>query len=110
MKFAAGLCLILALGTTATSAEAPSPLKTNLFKPNDNAHVWSLQTVVEAQAPVLAREVRLTEFVLKRERDRVLQAQLTIGSQYVPSTTLFGDVRGQALITVHVYFRNQPWP
>jgi hypothetical protein len=110
MKFAAGLCLMLALGATAASAESPSPLKTNLFKPNDDVRVWSLQTVVEAPVPVVAREVRLTEFVVKRERDRVLQAQLTMGTPYAPSVARIGDVRGQALISVHVYFRTQPLP
>jgi hypothetical protein len=110
MKFAAGLCLMLALGATAASAESPSPLKTNPFKLNDNVRVWSLQTVVEGPAPVLAREVRVTEFALKRERDRVLQAQLTMGTPYVQSAAGMGDVRGQALVTVHLYFRTQPLP
>jgi hypothetical protein len=105
MKFAAGLFLMLALGATAASAESPSPLKTHLFAPQGNARVWSLQTPVETPAPVLTREVRLTEFTLKREGDRVLQAQLTIGTDGAPAATRVGDVRGQALITVHMYFR-----
>jgi hypothetical protein len=110
MKFAVGLCLMLAFGATAASAESPSPLKTNLFKPHEDVRAWSLQTVVEGPTPVLAREVPLTDFTLRKEGDRVLQAQLTIGSQFVPSNTRNAEVRGQALITVHMYFRTQPSP
>lgn len=111
MKFAAGLCLMLALGATAASAESPSPLKgVNLFKPYDDVRVRSLQAVAEAVAPVLVYEARLTEFTLRSERDRVLRAQLTIGTQHAPSAVRVGDVRGQALVTVHVYFRTLPVP
>ena len=110
MKFAAGLCLMLTLGVTAASAESPSPLKDNPFKPHEDVRVWSVQTDAEGPAPVLAREVRLTEFTLKRERNRVLQAHFTIGTEYAPSVTRIGEVRGQALVTVHVYFRTVPMP
>ncbi len=109
MKLAAGLCLMLALGVSAASAESPSPLKpVNLFGPHDNARGGALQAVAEVPAPVLAHEIRLTEFRLKREGDRELQAQLTIGSQYAPSATRVGDIRGQALVTVHMSFRTLP--
>jgi hypothetical protein len=109
MKFAAGLCLMLALGVTAASAESPAPLKAvNLFKPYEEVRGRAMQAVAEVPAPVLAHEIRLTEFTLKRERDRGLQAQLTIGTQFAPSATRVGDVRGQALVTVHMSFRTLP--
>jgi hypothetical protein len=109
MKLPAGLCLMLALGVTAASAESPSPLKpVNLFGTHENARGGELQAVAEAPAPVLAHEIRLTEFRLKKEGDRVLQARLTIGNEYAPSATRVGDIRGQALVTVHMSFRTLP--
>jgi hypothetical protein len=111
MKFAAGLCLMLLLGTTAASAESPSPFKMgNLFKPYDDARVRLLQTSDEWPTPTLAREMRLVEFTLKREGDRARQVQLTIGTPFTPSTTRVGDVRGQPLVTIHLSFRTLPLP
>jgi hypothetical protein len=110
MRIVAGLCLLLAFGATAASAESPSPLTpVTLFKPFRDVRVWSLP-VADEPATTVAREVRLTEFTIRTERDRLIQAVFTIGNQPVPSATRIGDVRGQALITVHMSFRALPLP
>jgi hypothetical protein len=103
MTLKTGLLFFAGLAIAGTAhAQLLSPTTaTNPFRPERYEFAKVVQNVTQP-APA-THEVRLAIITVSRDVDRARQLQLTLGGNPVPALTLFPtELRGQALVTVHL--------
>ena len=111
MKLTTTLCIagMLAMAGTAGAQSLPFVTSSSLLTPRQNEHMRPIQTT--DLLVVSAREVRLRDITLQKQTDRAVQMQWTIGGQPPPLLAPpSSDLRGQALVTLHVRFVVTPGP
>jgi hypothetical protein len=93
---------MLAMAGTAGAQPLPFVTSTHLLRPPETERVLS---VPAADLPAAnAREVRLGDITLQKQTDRAVRMQWTMGAQSASLPAPASDLRGQALVTLHVRF------